>query len=673
MSNRLGIQQVLIIAILFSLVLGFGNQSTTPSYAEDYALPYYVERVTDIAKGGNSSNPAWFVEVNGNLYFQADDRQHGTELWKYSPLSGEATLAADIYPGSVSSNPEWLTVYGNSIYFAATNATLGRQLWRYNTGSGIAEPVDVHEYWDAPGAPTGTDPKWLAFMGSILFYSADMNAAVGRELYAYDVRDGRSWLVKNIWPTSDDSDPRYLFAFGSTLYFTAKDELHGEELWRSDGTDAGTYLVKDILAGPRSSSPSSFNILGNMFVFAADDWVHGRELWRSYGTEATTSLASDINNGDEDSSPGWSNRLARSMVFFPAETDEFGVELWRYDPQLGAYMLDDINPNLDDDGDPESSNPAAIGDVGWVMFFSADDGDTGVELWKTEPPYTYASQVADIYPGADRLKDPYDSNPKTLERMGTTLFFTAQDDEHGEEVWATEFPYTQAHLLKDIRPGSRGSIPEYTLDEFTGTLSGAYRMGWTIYFTANDGKHGVELWQISLGALPTTGFAPDVITDRLENSVERDYQSLDEMQLRIPSLQEEIEIVGVPKVGNTWDVDWLEPDQVGYLEGTAFPTWEGNSVISAHVYNVDGSPGPFANLQHLSFDDEIIIRAWGQDYVYRIREIHEWLDPNNEQILEHKDHDWVTLITCKGYDQSRDIYWWRTAVQAVLVEIVDEH
>jgi len=45
LRNRLGFQRVSIIAILISLVLGFGGQSTTLSFADDYALPYYVERV----------------------------------------------------------------------------------------------------------------------------------------------------------------------------------------------------------------------------------------------------------------------------------------------------------------------------------------------------------------------------------------------------------------------------------------------------------------------------------------------------------------------------------------------------------------------------------------------------------------------------------------------------
>ncbi len=645
-----------IVGILVILVLsGLGFVSATQAES-DPVFPYYVELAANINPHG-SSNPAWFTEVNGELYFQAQDDEHGIELWKYSPITGEAALAADIYKGSGSSKPEWLTVYGSSIYFAATNPSLGRQIWRYNTGSGVAEVVALHEYWKTAGPPTGPDPKWLQFMGPVLFYNAEIRMDRGNELYAYDVRDGRSWLVKDILLGADDSDPRYLFVYGSRLYFTAKDEAHGIELWRSDGTEAGTFIVKDILAGPRSSDPSSFNILGEMFVFSADDWVHGRELWRSFGSGATTSLIKDIYQGSENSNPGWSNRLANSMVFFPANTEEHGNELWRYDPQYGAGLLADINIGKDD------SDPAAIGDLGWAMFFSADDGESGVELWKSEPPYSYAIQVEDINPGKD------DSSPNPLGKFGTTLFFTADDGQHGEEVWVSEFPYTRAFLLEDIRAGASGSIPRYTLGNFVGSLSNSYRMGWTIYFTANDGKHGVELWQISMGALPQTGFAPNVVTSLPPQPEEIAYQDLGDMRLEIPELNLDASIVGAPKVGNSWSLDWLTSNEVGYLTGTAFPTWEGNTVLSGHVYLSDGSPGPFANLSSLAYDDEIVIHAWGQDYVYHVREIYDWLTPNETSILEHRDRDWLTLITCKGFDETNGFYHWRTAIQAVLVEI----
>jgi LPXTG-site transpeptidase (sortase) family protein len=648
---RFGGVAILILIALFGI-----TRTRVPSVeAQQGAFPYYVQRVADIAPGPRDSDPAWFTEVNGDLYFRADGG-HGAELWKYSPLTGEASLAANIFKGDGDSNPEWLTVRGNSIYFAATDALVGRQLWRYNTLTGQATRLATREF------PLGRspEPKWLEMIGPILYYSAYGGEKNGRELYAYDTNNDVSWLVKDIHEGGEDSDPEFLYAYGSTLYFTAKDEDHGRELWRSDGTPEGTYMIKDIFRGPQDSDPGSFNMLGDLFIFSAEEPIHGRELWKTYGTEETTELVKDIYVGKDDSDPGWSNRLADSLLLFPAETEDEGVELWRYDLQSGAYLVDDINVG-DEDG-----NPAAIGYVGWTMFFSADDGDTGIELWKSEPPYAYATQIEDINIGDD------DSEPTSLGKFGTTLFFTADDGIHGEEVWVSEFPYNSAHLLRDIKPGSHGSIPVVEYEGFTNEVSNSYRIGWTVYFTANDGKSGVELWQISLGALPQTGFAPDVESDVAPKPDEFEYRSLGGMWLEIPELEQSVTIVGVPKEGHSWRLDWLEPGQVGYLNGTAFPTWQGNTAISGHVYLSDGSPGPFADLESLAWGDEIILHAWGQEYVYEVRRTMDWVDPNDESVLAHKDHDWITLITCKGYDQERDIYHWRTVVQAVIVEIVDE-
>jgi hypothetical protein len=52
------------------------------------------------------------------------------------------------------------------------------------------------------------------------------------------------------------------------------------------------------------------------------------------------------------------------------------------------------------------------------------------------------------------------------------------------------------------------------------------------------------------------------------------------LQLEIPDFGFQSEIVGV---SSDWDVTWLG-DSVGYLPGTAFPTWSGNTAIAGHVY-----------------------------------------------------------------------------------------
>src|SRR5262249_54185657 len=70
--------------------------------------------VKDIIPGGAGSNPGGaygyiFTNVNGTLYFSADDGAHGQELWKSDGTAAGTVLVADINPGSGFSNPGDLT------------------------------------------------------------------------------------------------------------------------------------------------------------------------------------------------------------------------------------------------------------------------------------------------------------------------------------------------------------------------------------------------------------------------------------------------------------------------------------------------------------------------------------------------------------------------------------
>ncbi len=166
-----------------------------------------------------------------------------------------------------------------------------------------------------------------------------------------------------------------------------------------------------------------------------------------------------------------------------------------------------------------------------------------------------------------------------------------------------------------------------------------------------------------LGAvqLPATGFAPDVHTPLPAQPAALAYSQQDEMSLEIPALGQKMAILGVPKSGSGWDVRWLG-GEAGYLEGTAYPTWEGNSGLAGHSTLADGSPGPFANLQTLQWGDRVIIHAWGQRYIYEVRE-NSMVSPDQLKVLRHEERAWVTLITCQGYDEADGAYRWRRVVQ----------
>jgi LPXTG-site transpeptidase (sortase) family protein len=167
--------------------------------------------------------------------------------------------------------------------------------------------------------------------------------------------------------------------------------------------------------------------------------------------------------------------------------------------------------------------------------------------------------------------------------------------------------------------------------------------------------------------LPGTGFTPGRITRLPRQPKAKKHQALGAVWLEIPSINVRTSIVGIPLAKGGWDVSWLW-DQAGYLEGTAYPTTEGNTVITSHVYLPNGLPGPFANLTRLRTGDEIIIHASGQQYVYQIRSRHI-ISPHSLSIFEHKDADWVTLMTCSSYNETTKTYRYRFFVQAILVNV----
>ena len=122
------------------------------------------------------------------------------------------------------------------------------------------------------------------------------------------------------------------------------------------------------------------------------------------------------------------------------------------------------------------------------------------------------------------------------------------------------------------------------------------------------------------------------------------------------------------KTDGNWDVSWLN-GQAGYLEGSAYPTWAGNSVITAHVWDAYNNPGPFAGLKTLGYGDQVEIEAFGKTYVYEVRETKQVTEQDVETVMAEKDGTWITLLTCEDYSEKTDRYAYRRVVQAVLIEV----
>ena len=170
--------------------------------------------------------------------------------------------------------------------------------------------------------------------------------------------------------------------------------------------------------------------------------------------------------------------------------------------------------------------------------------------------------------------------------------------------------------------------------------------------------------------LPATGFSPGIVTNISKQPEDSIYQSYASLTLEIPTINLKTEIQGIPFSNGTWDATWLG-NAAGYLQGTAFPTWDGNSVITGHVYNASGLPGPFVNIGKLALGSQVIVHSYGQKYIYEVRST-RIAYPDDISILGHKDTPWITLVTCKDFDKDTYSYRYRTVVQATLIKVMPD-
>jgi LPXTG-site transpeptidase (sortase) family protein len=180
---------------------------------------------------------------------------------------------------------------------------------------------------------------------------------------------------------------------------------------------------------------------------------------------------------------------------------------------------------------------------------------------------------------------------------------------------------------------------------------------------------GTSVGTVTANSLPRTGFAPNVVTVLPAQPEKHAYSKLGSLWLEVPSLKIKTNIVGVPQSENTWDVKWLGQD-AGWLNGTAFPSWEGNSVVTGHAIDANGLPGPFANIKNLKYGDQIIVHMSGEQYIFEVRNSRLARPYSTKFAFEHlEEHSYLTLITCQGYNPISNSYLFRRIIRAVLVDV----
>ena len=220
------------------------------------------------------------------------------------------------------------------------------------------------------------------------------------------------------------------------------------------------------------------------------------------------------------------------------------------------------------------------------------------------------------------------------------------------DVSAPQSAFNVLSHERDYDPGSNVDI--YIVNDSITVNSGGGNTD-----TGEGGASGV--------VAPAAGFAPDGMTLLPAQPFAKQYTVMGDVWLDLPAIDVQASILGIPQAGHSWDLTWLK-DDLGYLQGSAFPGWQGNTVVVGHLTLADGVAGPFANLHALQIGDEIILHTWGDEIPYKVREVGYRMDAADEDTFQHEDADWLTLITCQSYDNLARNYRWRVVVRAERID-----
>jgi ELWxxDGT repeat protein len=382
--------------------------------------------VKDILPGPEGSVPHELVHLgilNSTVLFGAGDP---SRLYRSDGTLGGTALVDPLGDSSGLGN---LTVVPTgflaaNVFFSAYAELWGRQVWK-SDGTALGTVMVKNVY-----PPVYSNPLALMNVGGTLFFSA-VTSAEGRELWKSDGTSAGTVLVKDIRPGSVSSIPGPFAAAGDRIYFVADDGVHGRELWTSDGTADGTVLVADLEApGASPFGPDSITPWNGLVYFAADVPGVGRELFRTDGTAGGTVMVKDVNAGPLGSGLGDLTPSGRSL-FFRAWDVVNGAELWKTDGTAeGTVLVKDVNPGSAD------SFPLSLVDVKGTLFFGAADGASGRELWRSDGREGGTFRVQDIAPGAPGALDADPTSPTLVNGL---LYFSADDGATGQELWATDF------------------------------------------------------------------------------------------------------------------------------------------------------------------------------------------------------------------------------------------
>ncbi len=169
-----------------------------------------------------------------------------------------------------------------------------------------------------------------------------------------------------------------------------------------------------------------------------------------------------------------------------------------------AYMVADLGAPVSFHWDDYSETNEIV-EANGLLFFYQNDGASGRELWRSDGTALGTYMVRDLCPGSCGSRSWF---REPMAAVGNYLFFVANDGVHGLELWVTDGTALDTRMVVDLRPGWESSFPAL-LTAVSGQL----------FFSARGADGVVALWRSDGTAKGTYRVSPSGVSFASLNAI----------------------------------------------------------------------------------------------------------------------------------------------------------
>jgi ELWxxDGT repeat protein len=445
---------------------------------------------------------------NNELYFSASVTPRGNELWKIAAATNKAVLVKDVNPGPVSADPRLAGIAGTQLFLFTATGLEGREFWmsqgttdntrqigNLNPGSTYGNAVLDNS------TPVLITDSLLVQADSMAFWMYDIHEQTSQFVFQHpDYQTANPMLeqvkslggggallkiangnVDELWLSLADEPVTKIFENSNIVDLG---QLAGAPVFSATVPNACTklHIYNDPGNDPQvlmttgdkvSCRQNDFRYFHNKLYFVSQNGTGTNTVWESNGTTAGTKQFLNVSvykmlwefNGE---------------LYFIVKSGSDN-NLWKTDGTVaGSHAIF----NLGTSNFPlvVSTSTAALGDD---IYFTSYDVDANVSSLVATDGTTVGTRIIQQF----RSTGPY------LVATSNRVFFTANDDEHGKELWYTDGTPQGTDLI-DVIAGDSSSLVDFDLEgPDLGVLNdNVYFRVYDRYTTPLNGNTPTSLW-----------------------------------------------------------------------------------------------------------------------------------------------------------------------------------